>query len=137
MKIGILREVLKSAKFFIVSVLCITLSGCSQTGQPVPTPTKTIYVPAPSQNGGSIGTFNQNELQQELDAAKQSACDSAQEIQWQWVQLNNQIYQLESTRFSGTPGDFNLDLDSQIAQLRNQVFQLQQQEQSLRQLCSS
>jgi hypothetical protein len=124
-------------KFMVVPILLTMLTGCSDSGQPSPGPTKTVYLPAPSQNNGNLGNYDEGDLQEQLDSAKQSACDSAEEIQRQWIQLNGQVIEMEMNRFGGTSGSLNLDLDAQIAQLRNQVFQLQRQEQNLRQLCNS
>jgi hypothetical protein len=124
-------------KLMVVPILLTMLTGCADSGQPSPGPTKTIYLPAPSQNNGNLGSYDEGDLQEQLDSAKQSACDSAEEIQRQWIQLNGQVIEMEMNRFGGNSGSLNLDLDAQIAQLRNQVFQLQRQEQSLRQLCNS
>ena len=113
--------------------MCLFLSGCSTSGSPSPIPTKTVYLPAPAQNNGNLGSFSENELQDQLDSAKQAACDSANAIQWQWIQLNNQLSQIEMNGLNGISGDINLD--RQVTQLRFQVLQLQQQESNLRQQC--
>ena len=116
--------------------LSALLSGCTQSGQPSPGPTKTVYVPVPSQNNGGLGSYDNGEIQGQLDAAKQTACDSAQEIMWQWIQLNTQLAQMDMNGFGQSSGSLNLDSDFQMSQLRNQIFQLQQQEQKLRQICN-
>ena len=118
-------------------ILLVLLSSCGQSGQPSPGPTQTVYVPVPSQGNGGLGSYEENDLQSQLDSAKQAACDSAEEIQRQWIQLNGQVIEMDGNRFGRTSDSLNLDLDAQIAQLRYQVFQLQQQEQNLRQLCNS
>jgi len=124
-------------KLLMAPILLMMLTGCTDSGLPSPGPTETVYVPVPSQNGGSLGSYDESELQQQLDSAKQSACDSAEEIQRQWIQLNGQVIEMDMNRFGRNSGSLNLDLDAQIAQLRYQVFQLQQQEENLRQLCNS
>jgi hypothetical protein len=116
-----------------VFAISFLLSSCGNSGSPTPTPTKTIYLPAPSQNNGNLGNSSQNDLQDQLDSAKQAACDAAQEIQWQWIQLNNQLHEMEMNGLNGISG--NTDLDRQVTQLRFQVIQLQQQESNLRQQC--
>jgi hypothetical protein len=134
---------LSGAKIKVINTLsCIVaasllLSSCSNSGSPTPAPTKTVYLPAPSQNNGILGNSSQNDLQDQLDSAKQAACDSAEVIQRQWIQLNGQVIEMDGNRFGRTSGTLDLDLDAQIAQLRYQVFQLQQQEENLRQLCNS
>ena len=115
---------------FAVSLL---LSSCGNSGSPTPTPTKTVYLPAPTQNNGTLGGYSQNDLEDQLESAKQAACNAAQEIQWQWIQLNNQLQQMEMNGLNGISG--NTDLDRQVSQLRFQVIQLQQQESNLRQQC--
>jgi hypothetical protein len=80
-----------------------------------------------------LGGYSQNDLEDQLESARQAACDAAQEIQWQWIQLNNQLQQMEMNGLNGISG--NTDLDRQVSQLRFQVIQLQQQESNLRQQC--
>lgn len=120
-------------KLLFVFAIAFWLSSCSNSGTPTPTPTKTIYLPAPTQNNGNLGNYSENDLQDQLDSAKQAACDAAQEIQWQWIQLNNQLHEMEMNGFNGISG--NLDLDRQVTQLRFQVIKLQQQESNLNQQC--
>jgi hypothetical protein len=115
---------------FAVSLL---LSSCGNSGSPTPVPTKTVYLPAPTQNNGTLGGYSQNDLEDQLESARQAACDAAQEIQWQWIQLSNQINELDMNGFNGISG--NSELDRQVTQLRFQVIQLQQQESNLRQQC--
>ena len=113
--------------------ISLLLSSCGNSGSPTPTPTKTVYLPDPTQNNGNLGNSSQNDLQDQLDSAKQAACDAAQEIQWQWIQLSNQLHEMEMNGLNGISG--NTDLDRQVTQLRFQVIQLQQQESNLRQQC--
>jgi hypothetical protein len=118
-----------------IFVVTFLLSSCGNSGSPSPTPTKTIYLPAPIQDNGTLGGYSQNDLEDQLESARQAACNAAQEIQWQWIQLNNQIQQMEMNGFNGISG--NTELDRQVTQLRFQVIQLQQQESNLRQQCES
>lgn len=117
---------------FVIAISFL-LASCGNSGSPTPTPTKTIYLPAPTQNNGNLGNSSQNDLQDQLDSAKQAACDAAQEIQWQWIQLSNQLQEMEMNGLNGISG--NTDLDRQVTQLRLQVIQLQQQESNLRRQC--
>lgn len=116
------------ALFFIVSVgLNAEIKDKEEFLNPIKAPTNTVYVPVPS--GGGTSTFNQNEVESQLEAARDSACRAANEIQYQWVQLNNQLQQL---RFNADSG---FETDRLVQQLQLQVIQLQQQESNLRQQC--
>ena len=126
-KTGILR------KLFFGLAMSLLITSCGNSSSPTPVPTKTVYLPAPSQNNGTLGGYSQNDLEDQLESARQAACDAAQEIQWQWIQLSNQINELDMDGFNGISG--NSELDRQVTQLRFQVNQLQQQESKLRQQC--
>jgi hypothetical protein len=115
--------------FLIVSLgLNAEIKDKNEFLNPTQVPSNTVYVPVPSGNGAY--TFDQNQIQGQLDAVKQSACNSANELQFQWVQLNSQLQQLRIN------SDGSFETDRLIQQLQMQVFQLQQQESNLRQQCN-
>jgi len=122
--------------FFKISWLIslVVLSGCGNSGSPVPSPTVTVYVPAPNPGFNSENNFNQNDVQEQLDAARQVACNAAQEIQRQWIQLDNQLNEMESNSWNRNESSF--DFPNQTQALRLQVHQLRQQESNLRQQCN-
>jgi hypothetical protein len=116
------------ALFFIITVgLDAEIKDKDAFLNPVKAPTNTVYVPVPS--GGGTSSYDQYEIESQLEAARDSACRAANEIQYQWVQLNNQLQQL---RFNS---DGSFETDRLAQQLQLQVIQLQQQESNLRQQC--
>jgi len=114
--------------FLIVSIsLNAEIKNKEDFFNPAPLPPSTVYVPSPS-NGG-ITAFDQNEIENQLEEARESACRAADDIQYQWVRLNSQIQQLRVN------SDGSFESDSMLQQLQMQVFQLQQQESNLRSQC--
>lgn len=114
--------------FMIVSIgLNAEIKDKDEFLNPTPVLPRTVYVPSP--NNGGISSYEQNEIESQLEAARDSACAAANDLQFQWVQLNSQIQQL---RFNS---DGSFESDRLIQQLQLQVFQLQQQESNLRSQC--
>jgi hypothetical protein len=89
-----------------------------------------ILKSVPSPNGYGADVLNQSRIQSQLDTARQLACNSANDIQFQWVQLNSQLQQIRMNSI-GT-----IENDRLIQQLQLQLIQLQQQESNLRQQCN-